>query len=186
MCSILSPAHASNEGSITSARSYPLQLRLINDTFNPSALAYDTGSGTFSNLRRGLRTSELTADDLSDRIAPRHGWQNSVDSSLDHLDFHLGNDSTVISLTVPQQAEYEITGPEFLSLVVPPNAVTSRQRLRAEGIVRIDAAPGRALLYGTLLETPTEAALRSGAASFENFEPPKAALRPGGPPLENF
>ena len=145
-----SPAPVNDETAIRAAAPYPLELLLVNDTWKGGALEHDTGEGTFTGLRLGLRT------DYDGSIPQPFGWGQVVQTSLYHTRLALSNQSTLITVMVPQQADYEIEKPEFLTLTVPPSAVASRQRLRAKGKVRLNAARGVALLQGTLLETPTE------------------------------
>ena len=145
-------AARSDEVALRADTPYPLQISLVNDTWDAAAVEYDTGSGAFTQLRVGLRTSERAGS----------AWGDAVQRvGLTHQHFTLSNASRVVTVMVPQVADYDITAPEFLALTVPPAAVASRQRLRAQGIVRIDATPGVALASGTLLETPTEDAIRS-------------------------
>ena len=83
--------------------------------------------------------------------------------SLDHRQFALSNQSRLLTLSIPQFADYDIFSPEYLSLIVPPDAVASRQRVTAAKTLRIDARRGVAELSGSLLEDPTEDAVRSAA-----------------------
>ena len=95
---LLSPARVSDEAAIQSAASYPLQLRLVNDTFEPAAIEYDTGAGIFSSLLHGLRPADTGAH--TDRV---DGWTGVVQHTrLRHLNFELLNESTVIAVAVPQ------------------------------------------------------------------------------------
>ena len=151
---LTSLARSDDEAALTSAEPYRLQLRVINDTFLPAVLAHDTGVGTFSELRHALRTQRSAAQEP-------FGWASVVQSSLRSTDLALTNGSTAVAVSVRQAADFDIAMPELLSLSVPPSAVASGQRLRAPETVRIDAKPGVARLRGTLLETPSEAAVRS-------------------------
>ena len=89
-----------------------------------------------------------------------YGWTEIIQPWLAHESWKV-NASDAITLWVPQFASYDVDSPETLTLIVPPNALASRQRVRATGVVHVDAARGVAFLSGSLLKRPTEAALRS-------------------------
>ena len=144
-----------DEVALRSAKAFPLTITLMNDTWLPMAVEHDTGEGVFSALRRGLRTSPYMRED-----APR-GWAAIVQPALDHIHWSVHNESTRIEVDVPQFADYEIDRPEMLSLTIPPGALRSRQRMRARGVLRIDASVGRATLSGPLVEMLTEDAIRA-------------------------
>ena len=82
---------------------------------------YDDGSGAQGQLQLGLRTWGEEAA----------GWNAIVRPGLSHREFALCNESRLLTLTLPQFADFDLTAPEFLSLTVPPEAVTSGQRVVA-------------------------------------------------------
>ena len=162
------------EGAVRSDATRTLRLRLDgNDTWTDAMLAHDLGGGASSALRRGLRSDVLAE---AAQVAP-YGWDAVVQPGLRHSHWALdtpvvgfdaatnrsihGLDRSVAVLSLPQFAQYDLTRPEVLELAVPPGAVASNQRVRASGSLRVDASVGYATLDGTLLATPTEAALRS-------------------------
>ena len=144
---------ASNEVALRSARSHTLLLEVHNDTFRDAAVQYDMGGGVFSQLRLGLRTSEHEP----------LGWGQVVQPALEHRLWAVGNRSTLLTVTILQAAAYDVSAPEFLSVSIPPGALTSRQRVHASNVLRIDATRGVAELYhqSTFVLNATEAALRS-------------------------
>ena len=144
--------HADEE-SVRSAISYTLEAHLVNDTFRAEAVEYDTGAGAFSQLQRGLGVGEHEW----------YGFNRVVGPTLDHRLWKLSNGSTVATVTIPQVPEYDITAPESLTLTIPPDALASRQRIRAAGGVRINPTRGIAELWheSALLRNCSEAALTS-------------------------
>lgn len=158
---LTSPAPVSNEMVLRAAAEYPLQLLLVNDTFNDGVLDHEASGSVFPAVLHGLRTAALGHEILAEEPG---GWRSIVQAKggLDHTHCVLTAESRRITVNLPQQADYEISRPESLTLSVPPAAVASGQRLRAKGVVRIDVAQGMAMLSGSLIETPTEAAI--GAA----------------------
>ena len=148
-------AHA-DELAIRSAAEHTLLLELQNDTWRGDAVAYDAGDGPLSQLRWGLRTA---AD------AEPAGWNAivRVDTLANPQLWAISNGSRLMTVTLPQAAEYDIASPELLTITVPPDALASRQRVRADGGVRLDARRGVAQLdhHSSLLANATEADLRS-------------------------
>ena len=142
-----------DEAALRSAQSHTLQVLLANDTFRAAATQYDTGAGAFSQLRQSLRVSEHEW----------YGFNRVVNPTLEHPLWRLSNGSTLITLTIPQVPEYDITAPESLRLSIPPEALASRQRVLATGAVRIDPTRGVAELWhqSGLLRNCSESAIAS-------------------------
>jgi hypothetical protein len=67
---------------------------------------------------------------------------------------------TMVIITVPAVAEYDVDAPETITLAVPPESVIGRQVITTPQRIVITPEPGRSLLGGQIFYNNTEPSLQ--------------------------
>ena len=125
-----------------------LEITVHADTWQP-LVGIDVGASVL--LLSGLRSIQ----------SEPYGWNAIVLPGLASSNL-VRKSETVLEVTLPLFAEYEISAPETLVLTIPVGSLTSNQSVVATPTIRIQPLPGAAFLTGPLLNATTERRLGAG------------------------
>ena len=126
-----------DEGAL-GANGTTLYFHILSDGFVPSV-----GDDSIETVK--------LIDSIFSQQSENGGWNAIIRKRLTHQDVHRINaDGTLIALTVPPYDDYDVLGPETLSIILPANVLLSGQQIMLKQTIEVLATSGSATTSGTL------------------------------------
>ena len=138
-----------DEGDIRNGAVYQVVVTVTNDTF-VSGVAQNTQVN--SDFLDALKTGDAA-------------WDGVVDQ-MDHTDFTLAQDDTVLTIEVDPYPDYYINADDQIGLTIPSNALKSGSSLVVSNNIQISNLLPSAAFSGTFTGNPDESAIRNGDQTF--------------------
>ena len=138
-----------DEGDVRNGTVYQVVVTVTSDTF-VAGVAQNTQVN--SDFRDALKTGEAA-------------WDGVVDQ-MDHTDFTLTQDDTVLTIDVDPYPDYYIGADDQIGLTIPSNALKSGSSLVVSNNIQISNLLPSAAFSGTFTGNPDEPAVRGGDQTF--------------------
>src|SRR6056297_2719536 len=133
-----------DEGDIRNGTVYQVVVTVTSDTF---VAGVTQNTQVNSDFLDALKTGEAA-------------WDGVVDQ-MDHTDFTLAQDDTVLTIDVDPYPDYYIDADDQIGLTIPSNALKSGSSLVASNNIQISNLLPSAVFSGTFTGNPDESAIRS-------------------------